>query len=368
MFTFDLSLRRDGFELCAEGTCEGGVTGVFGHSGAGKSTLLHLLSGLLRPTRGTFVLDGETFVDTTKGIDRPCHERGVAVVFQDHRLFPHLSARGNLDYGRKHGGPARTGPTFDAVVDLLELRPLLARRPRDLSGGEAQRVTLARALLSSPRLLLCDEPLSSLDPGLKREILPFLRRAHEVFAIPMLYVSHQLGEILQLTSDLIVLERGRVAAAGRYRDLALLPNSPFDADEALNVLEATAERRDGMTLLTVVPSGDRQAPPLLASTAEPLPTGRHAAGGHPDRVSVTIHPDDVALARGRIAQISIQNQLPGRVVRVTDGPSRVFAEIDVGFPLLACVTHQAASAIEVAPGREVWCLIKASAVRIEGGA
>ena len=211
MLEFDLAYRRGDFSLDARADAGGGVTGIFGPSGSGKSTLLALIGGLLRPQRGLLRLDGEVLVDTDAGIHVPAWQRHVGLVFQDGQLFPHLSVRRNLRYGLERLAPAQRRYGFEQVVDLLEIGALLERRPALLSGGERQRVALGRALLYSPRVLLLDEPLSSLDERLKRQILPFLRRIKEETRVPMLYVSHARAEIDYLADRVLTMEDGRLA-------------------------------------------------------------------------------------------------------------------------------------------------------------
>ena len=201
----------------------GPATGVFGPSGAGKTTLLHLIAGLVRPTRGRVVVGGEVLDDTAAGIHVPVHRRRVGVVFQHGRLLPHLSVEGNLRYGERLLAVAQRRVAFAGLVELLALGPLLARRPATLSGGERQRVALGRALLASPRLLLLDEPLAGLEGGLKGQILPYLRRVRSDLGVPTIHVSHDLGEVLQLTSDLLLLEGGAVVARGAVAELAARP-------------------------------------------------------------------------------------------------------------------------------------------------
>ena len=196
-----------------------GVTAVFGPSGAGKSTLLRCLAGLERAPDGYLMLGQSVWQDESKQLFVPIAQRAVGYVFQDLRLFPHLNVRDNLKYGFKRTPVLERRIPFDQVVDLLGLGELLGRRPQQLSGGEQQRVAIGRALLTSPRLLLLDEPLASLDQRRKREILPFIQRLDRALGIPIVYVSHSLGEILQLTRTLVVLRDGRIAAAGAINDV-----------------------------------------------------------------------------------------------------------------------------------------------------
>ncbi|HEY5803994.1 MAG TPA: ATP-binding cassette domain-containing protein [Lysobacter sp.] len=212
MLSFDLDFARGQFTLAARADVGSGVTGVFGPSGSGKSTLLALIAGLLRPSRGVIRADGDVLVDTATGSFVPPWDRHFGLVFQDGQLFPHLTVRRNLLYGHDRIPPQMRRHDLQSVAELLELVHLLDRRPALLSGGERQRVALGRALLYSPRLLLLDEPLSSLDDRLKQQILPFLRRIKEDMRVPMLYVTHSRSEIDYLADAVITMDRGRLGA------------------------------------------------------------------------------------------------------------------------------------------------------------
>lgn len=210
MLSLDFQFRRGSFELAAAAKVDGGVTGVCGASGSGKSTLLGLLAGLLHPSAGTLTHDGETLVDAARGRFVPAWKRHFGFVFQEGLLFPHLTVRDNLLYGWRRLRPAARRFELGSVLDLLEIGPLLRRRPAQLSGGERQRVALGRALLYSPRLLLLDEPLSSLDERLKQQILPFLKRIKDETRIPMVYVSHARAEVDYLADRVLLMDRGRL--------------------------------------------------------------------------------------------------------------------------------------------------------------
>lgn len=192
----------------------GGVTALFGRSGAGKTSLINIIGGLLRPDRGRIELDGECLDDTAARIHVPAHRRRIGYVFQDARLFPHMSVAQNLDYGRRMNGLAYDGAEEDRIVRMLDLGALRLRRPGMLSGGEKQRVALGRALLSRPRLLLLDEPLGSLDEERKAEILPYLIRLRDQEKVPMVYVSHDPDEVRRLATQVLRLEAGQVIARG----------------------------------------------------------------------------------------------------------------------------------------------------------
>lgn len=213
MLNFDLSYARGDFQLAACAEIAGGVTGIFGPSGSGKSTLLLLIAGLLKPHTGLLSIDGEVLVDRSRRIFVPAWRRHFGLVFQDGQLFPHLSVRDNLLYGHARLSPEGRLFPLDTVLQLLEIGHLLDRRPALLSGGERQRVALGRALLYSPRLLLLDEPLSSLDERLKQQILPFLKRVKDETRIPMLYVTHARAEVDFLADRVLLMDRGRLITA-----------------------------------------------------------------------------------------------------------------------------------------------------------
>ena len=210
MLAVDVEKRLGDFSLAARFETAGGVTALFGASGAGKTTLVNMIAGLLPPDRGRIRLDDTVLFDSAARIDVPAHRRRIGYVFQEGRLFPHLSVAANLDYGRRMRGLARDGAETARIVNLLDIGHLLDRRPGKLSGGERQRVAFGRALLMRPRLLLLDEPLASLDAARKREILPYLQKAH----VPMVYVSHHAPELKRIATSVVLLEGGRVAAAG----------------------------------------------------------------------------------------------------------------------------------------------------------
>ena len=214
MLRVDVSKQLGEFSLQASFASEGRVTGLFGASGAGKTSLINIIAGLLRPDRGTIAIDTETLDNAAERVHVPAHRRRIGYVFQDARLFPHLDVGANLDYGRRMNRLADDAAQRARVTDLLDIGSLLNRRPGQLSGGERQRVALGRALLAQPRLLLLDEPLGSLDEERKVEILPYLVRLRDEAGVPMVYVSHDAGEMRQLATQIVMLRRGRVIAFG----------------------------------------------------------------------------------------------------------------------------------------------------------
>lgn len=344
------TVERGGFALTAEADLGSGATGVFGPSGAGKSTLLHLIAGLVRPTRGRVVLDGEVLDDAARGIHVPPHRRRIGVVFQHGHLLPHLSVEGNLRYGERLLRAEQRRLAFADVVGLLDIADLLPRAPRSLSGGQRQRVALGRALLCSPRLLLLDEPLAALDRGLKRQILPYLRRVRDAFAMPVLHVSHDLGELLHVCDDLLLLDRGRVAAHGTLpaiaRQAELLPLL-HDAG-MVNVLRGTVTQQPADEPVTTVQ--------LDGGAVVVCP---RCAGGPGTRLELLLHPADVALALAPVSGISLQNQLPGRIRSLTVAADRVLVNVDIGQEVLVEVSGRTVVQLGFEPGMAICMLCKA---------
>jgi molybdate transport system ATP-binding protein len=214
MLAVEVEKRLGDFRLDVRFKTETGVTALFGPSGAGKTTLVNMISGLIKPDRGKIVLGDKVLFDDAARIDLPVHRRHIGYVFQEGRLFPHLSVRRNLDYGRRMRSLAPDPAQLARIVSLLDIDHLLDRRPGRLSGGERQRVAIGRALLMRPGLLLLDEPLASLDPARKREILPYLERLRDEVGIPMVYVSHQAAELRRIATAVVRLRDGRVEAIG----------------------------------------------------------------------------------------------------------------------------------------------------------
>ena len=348
-----IETQRGGFRLAVDLALPGrGVTGLFGPSGSGKTSLLRALSGLER-ARGRILVNGRPWLDSAAGLDLPAHRRRVGYVFQDAALFSHLDVAGNLAYGlrRTPTGLRRIGR--DQVVDWLGLARLLPRRVQQLSGGEAQRVAMGRALLSSPDLLLFDEPLAALDSEAKRSILPYLERLHRELALPMLYVSHALDEVLRLADHLVLLEGGQVRASGALAELLTRADLPLShADTAAAILEARVSDVDAAFGLTYLQTRAGR----LALAASGLAIGTS--------LRVRIAARDVALALQAPEGTSILNCLPAQVKEVVEqSPAQVIVHLDAGgAPLLARITRKSCSWLELAPGTPVYALIKSVAL------
>ena len=352
--TLSVDLRHafPGFALEARFDAPPGVTALFGRSGSGKTTLAQALAGLLRPDQGRIALDGTVLVDRAAGIFVPPHRRRIGYVFQDARLFPHLSVRQNLTYGRWFAPVKPAADAFDRIVDLLGIAPLLARRPAALSGGETSRVALGRAILSAPRMLVMDEPLAALDAPRKAEILPYLEALRDAYALPILYVSHAPEEVTRLATTLVLLDQGRVTAAGPVADILSDPvRAPgFGLRQAGGLLTARVVGPDGDGLTRL----DTAAGPVwLPGLAAPPGAG----------VRLRILAQDVTLATQRPDHISALNILPALVRDVTETEDAALVRLTLGSdPLLARITLRSARALDLRPGRPVFAILKAMAV------
>ncbi|MCJ8499803.1 molybdenum ABC transporter ATP-binding protein [Desulfatitalea alkaliphila] len=351
----NVTRRQGGFLVDATfGGPASGVTALFGPSGAGKTSLINMVAGLVRPDAGRISVNGLCLFDVERRINLPPEKRRIGYVFQDGRLLPHLSVRANLTYGMHRTPAERRFVTFDAVVELLGIGHLLGRRPARLSGGEKQRVAIGRALLTSPAMLLMDEPLASLDASRKSEVLPFIAQLSRAYAIPILYVSHMMDEILNLADHLVIMDSGRVVASGELQELFSKPE-----------LQAHIGKENfGSVISTVVEE------PLDASGLTSLRFGEHvlkvaavpAGRGAPMRVRISAR--HVAVARQAPALTSFQNIFSGKVVQIGyGGESHVDLLLDIGCLLWARITRKSFLDLGLQEGQAVFALIKSVAVK-----
>lgn len=343
IFTVDVAFSSDA----------AGITALFGRSGSGKTTVINMVAGLIPPDEGYITVKGRTLFDSAQSIDIPPERRRCGYIFQDGRLFPHLTVKANLTYGMNLVPRAGRYVSYDQVVELLGIGHLLARRPARLSGGEKQRVAIGRALLTSPSLLLMDEPLASLDSARKGEVLPFIDRLPRELSIPILYVTHSLDEILNLADMVVLLDSGRVVAEGSVEDVM----SRLDLQRYTGTLDA------GVVIATVVEQHDHATGLTTLRFTDgvlKIPLFDQPVG---DRVRVRIRSRDVAISLSRPDKISVQNIFPAIVEEVVDtADSLVDVRLNIGCPLLSRITPAAKAALKLNSGDRVFALVKSVAI------
>lgn len=355
MIHVEAAMRLGAFDLDITFASEGGLVALFGRSGAGKTATINVIAGLARPARGRIVLDGRTLLDTETGIFVPAPARRIGVVFQNAQLFPHLTVRQNLLFGRWF---APKSPSLVAVAPLVEtlgIGHLLDRRPARLSGGESQRVAIGRALVASPRILLLDEPLAALDGERKAEILPLIERLRDEFGIPIIYVSHAVEEVARLANQVVVIEAGRVVASGTVE--AVFANRDVQAGE---------DRFSRASFITGKVVGF-DAGYRLTELQHPAGTiwlvGSAGPAGRDCRVIV--RATDVTLALARPSQVSVRTVLAGTIgrIQVNDGPlATVVVDLDGHGHITASATRLAVDELDLSVGRRVFALIKTVAL------
>ncbi|MDF2367474.1 molybdenum ABC transporter ATP-binding protein [Sneathiella sp.] len=349
----DIRLKKSlgRFHLSAEFNAEAGLTALFGPSGAGKTLLSQMLAGLITPDEGHIEIAGRTLFSSAKNINVPVHKRHIGFVFQEHRLFPHYSVRSNLTYGSGRRAGKATPVSFDMVVNILGLNTLLDRKPASLSGGERQRVAIGRALLSNPKILIMDEPLSSLDDARKAEILPLIEELKSEFNLTTLYISHSIEEITRLADSLLLLDKGEMKAAGPVGDiLSRLDLVPYAGGyDAGTLVEArVAAYEPGHHMLTLeTESGGRL---YITGSAKEIGAA----------VRLRIRARDVALAKTEPKSLSILNRFEGRLVDHCSGAQGMEELLlNVGFPLTARITRKSFEEMKLTKDTPVWALVKA---------
>jgi molybdate transport system ATP-binding protein len=350
----DIEHRLGAFDLDIRFRSGRGLTALFGRSGSGKTSVVNAIAGLIRPLRGRIVADEAVLLDTERGICAPTHRRGVGYVFQEGRLFPHLTVRHNLLFGRWFASGRARSAGLEDVVELLGIGALLDRRPGRLSGGEKQRVAIGRALLAGPRLLLMDEPLASLDARRKDEILPYLERLRDQANVPIIYVSHSVAEVTRLATTIVLISDGRVHAVGPVQEVMgradLYPLAGrFEAGAVLLVHVARHDPQWGLTELAG--SFGKLVVPRLE-----VPVGT--------ALRIRVRARDVILAVTRPSGISALNVVEGQVERlipIEEGTLEVQLRAS-NQRLLARVTRRSGEALGLAPGRQVFAVIKSVAI------
>ena len=348
MLKINIQKKLASFTLQVDVTCAYPVTAIFGPSGSGKTTLLNLISGLDQPDSGEIILNNTPLYSSTQNINLPPEKRKIGYVFQDDLLFPHLTVQQNLSYGYFLQDAEQRRFEPNTIIDLLELAPLLTRYPRHLSGGEKQRVALGRAILSSPQLLIMDEPLAALDQNLKDRIIPYLRNIRTRLNIPIIYVSHSVAEILQLTGQVIILQKGHLLAHGDFFDIAhqthvlpLLEAHGFENVLPVEVIDKIHVQYNNHTLR--IPPCDR--PPKT-------------------HIFIGIRANDIILSRSKPIGLSIRNALSGKIIDIVETEGRHLVYIDTGKRLAAEVTQEAIDELNLKINDPIFCLIKTHSIRV----
>lgn len=354
MLRVDVGHRMGAFSIEVAFEAAARVTALFGRSGAGKSTLVSMIAGLVKPQRGRIEIDGLTLFDSGRGIDIPVHRRRIGYVFQEGRLFPHLTVRRNLLYGYALAPAADRYIQLEQVVPLLGLEELLERRPGDLSGGEKQRVAIGRALLMGPRVLLLDEPLASLDALRREEILRYVELLRDEFRIPMVYVSHSAEEVVRLADAVVLMGAGRTVAVGSVEEIMGRPDlrPATGVFEGGTVIDARVAAQDVQSDLAT----------LEFDGGKLTVTNLDALVGEPVRVRVRAR--DVSLALDSPGRISIQNVFFGTIAGIGDARGGVVdVSVAVGRTMLRSrITARALQQLQLRPGLEVYALVKAVAL------
>ena len=357
-FKFDIKLKRNAFLLDAKAEIENGITGIYGPSGHGKTTLLNAVAGLVKPDSGFIEINGDTVFHAANKINTPVRNRKIGYVFQDVRLFPHLNVKQNLKYGLKKDDSVNVD--FEELTDILDIRPLLSKIPTECSGGEKQRIAIGRALLSGAQVLLMDEPFSAVDVNLRYEIIPFLHIINTRFHIPVLIVSHDLPDLLSLTSHLMLLKNGQVKAFGQFQDLILYESNVelMKGAGLYNVFNlhvfATLPEKNMMHLSSDVHDFQVQAlcqPPLTGIKTR-------------KQTKVLIRPEDVSIALNAVDSISLRNQIEGTIEKIFSKDGFWFCLVDAGEKILVEITEASGKNMNLVPGKTVFCLFKSAAIKI----
>ncbi len=355
MLKVGVEKQLSSFQLTSHFECDSsGVIALFGRSGSGKSSIINMLAGLLKPDQGRIEIGGRVLFDSAQNLDMPPQQRRLGYVFQEDRLFPHLSVRNNLLYGWKRAPQSERRIHLDQVVSLLGIEALLERRPSRLSGGEKQRVALGRALLANPQLVLMDEPLAALDQARKEDVLPFIERLRDDFDLPIIYVSHSMEEIVRLADTMVLVSEGRVEAVGAVDDvmgrLDLRPLTGRYEAGAVITAEITAhDSAFGLTELRF--GGGLLRIPLLEAPIGTL-------------LRIRIRARDVSLALSPPEGISIQNVFPAKITDIGSetGP-QVDLRLDAGGAVVwARITKRAMNSLHLSPGKDIYAMVKAIAV------
>lgn len=350
----DFELNKGGFTADIKCRIDSQVTGIFGPSGAGKTSFLRSLAGLDTPKRGLIRINDKIVFDAEKQINLPPEKRKIGYVFQEGRLFPHLSVTENIRYGMNTNSSMIA---FDEVVKLLRITNIVDAKISDISGGEAQRVAIGRAILSDPDLLVLDEPFSALDKQLRLHIISLLIPLIRKLKIPVLVISHDLSDLLMLTEELLIIQDGKCVGHGNYYDLIANKSTSdvLSKSGLINSIEFNVDNtsvKKGMLCLSKVGQTI-----YAESRTDQMATNPN--------IIVFLRPEDITLALHKIADISMQNQLEGTITKLLITENKVLCIIDHGFKLIAEVTLATMEKMNLKEGDKIWSLFKAAAVKMD---
>ncbi len=360
MTEVDFLLKRKNFNVeVKEHFCKG-ITGIFGPSGSGKTSLLHTIAGLEKPKEGKISINGRVLFDKNEGVNIPVEKRNIGYVFQEGRLFPHMTVEKNLLYGNKRFGSKKI--SFEKVVEMLNLKHLLNSKPSQISGGERQRTALGRTLLSSPDILLLDEPFSALDAKIRNQIIPFILRIQEKVKIPIMVVSHDLTDLLKLTNKLFLIKNGQCVGHDKYykllkdqNALEIFGSAPLVNSITMNVLETNPET--GLTLL-----GWKESSPEVIISCEKSRNGYKPG----EEIKIFVDAADIAISLEKSSTITIQNQVQGTITDIIKRGSTLLCIVDAGFRLVVEVTSESQNRLGIRQGSKIWCMFKSVSIDVAG--
>lgn len=360
MIEVDITLKRNKFNVSIQETFDKGITGIYGPSGSGKTSLLHCISGLSRPQKGEINIQGRTIFSSSKKINIPIEKRNIGYVLQEGRLFPHMTVERNLLYGFKKNSANKL--SFSEIVDMLNLEHLLKSKPTSISGGERQRTALGRTLLSSPEILLLDEPFSAVDTQLRNQILPFLLKIHNTVHIPILVVSHDLPDLLKLSNRICIIREGKCIGHDDYHQLLKTKDTQaiLGSGAIVNSVSMWVSKVNLLNGLTILSSEKRE------NHIRVLCERSKAAYIVGQKLKIFISSDDIALSVKKLEGVTIQNQLEGVITHIIDRKITSLCIVDVGFRLVVEITAESLKRMEIIIGSKVWCLFKSVAIDVAG--
>lgn len=354
---FDIQLKRKDFLLNVKAEISDGITGIFGPSGHGKSSLLNAIAGIIKPDSGKVIINGTSVFNAEEKINVSVKNRNVGYVFQDIRLFPHMSVLKNLKYGWSEKS---CRINVNEVVETLKIEHLLNKKPGECSGGEKQRVAIGRSILCGAQILLMDEPFSAVDVKLRKEIIPFLISVNKQFKIPLLIVSHDLPDLLSLTENLILLKEGNIVAKGKFHDLILHePNLDLMHESGwYNVLNLYVFAFHQSKNLVLLKSATKELSVQLLN---------HSFQGDIEinkLVKVLIKPENIVIAKQSVSNISLRNQIRGTIKKIFFKDGLAFCVVDIGVNIIVEITEASQKNMDLNPGEQVFCLFKSAALKI----